>query len=75
MEVSKPTERQIEILRLYAEYGTAQEVADALFIDVTTARGHIECLRELSELHYASQLVRWAYENHWWEDRSDVLQK
>lgn len=54
------TDRELEVLRLVAEGGTNQEVADALCISVKTVEHHRAHIMEKLDLHGSAALVKYA---------------
>ncbi len=56
----KLTQREFEILKLFAEGKTAREVADTLFISVKTVGTHKQNILEKLELKTTADLVKYA---------------
>ena len=58
-EVSLPllTSREVEVLRLLADGSGTQEIADTLFISVTTVRNHVQNILRKLEVHSKLEAV------------------
>ncbi|MFQ5720499.1 MAG: LuxR C-terminal-related transcriptional regulator [Acidobacteriota bacterium] len=57
------TAREIEVLKLLSEGSTPHDIADALFISVTTVRTHIQNMLRKLEVHSTLQAVSMALRN------------
>ena len=58
------TAREIEVLRLLADGTSTREIADSLFISVTTTRNHIQNILRKLEVHSKLEAVSLAFRNH-----------
>lgn len=54
------TSREAEVLRLLATGATNPEIATALFISVTTVKGHVQSIMRKLDLNSRSALAAWA---------------
>ena len=54
------TNREIDVLRLLATGATNPEIADALFISVTTVKSHVQSIMRKLDLSSRSALAAWA---------------
>lgn len=52
--------RELEVLKLYAEGGSTQEIADKLFISTKTVSTHNQHIRQKLELKTNAEMVRYA---------------
>ncbi len=57
------TEREVEVLRLLADGASSREIADSLFISVTTVRTHVQNILRKLEVHSQLQAVSLALRN------------
>lgn len=51
------TDREVEVLRSLANGGSTQEIADSLFISVTTVRNHVQNILRKLEVHSKLEAV------------------
>jgi PAS domain S-box-containing protein len=58
------TAREIQVLRLLAEGTSTREIADSLFISVTTTRNHIQNILRKLEVHSKLEAVALAFRTH-----------
>jgi PAS domain S-box-containing protein len=58
------TPREFEVLRLVADGTSTREIADSLFISVTTTRNHIQNILRKLEVHSKLEAVALALRNH-----------
>jgi len=58
------TARELEVLRLLATGSKKQEIADSLFISVTTVRNHIQNILRKLEVHSKLEAVSLALRSH-----------
>jgi len=57
------TSREIDVLRLLATGATNPEIADALYISVTTVKGHVQSIMRKLDLGSRAGLAAWAVRN------------
>lgn len=57
------TERELQVLRLVADGAASREIADSLFISVTTVRNHIQNILRKLEVHSKLEAVSLALRN------------
>lgn len=58
------TSREVEVLRLLADGTSTREIADSLFISVTTTRNHIQNILRKMEVHSKLEAVTLAFRSH-----------
>lgn len=58
------TAREIEVLHLLADGTATREIADSLFISVTTTRNHIQNILRKLEVHSKMEAVALAFRHH-----------
>jgi predicted ATPase/DNA-binding CsgD family transcriptional regulator len=56
------TERELEVVRLLAEGYSNQAIADALFISLTTAKGHVRNIMAKLNLDSRTAVAAWAHQ-------------
>ena len=61
--LSKFSERELEIIKLIAEYKTSKQIAEKLYISKNTVDTHRRNILEKAELHKTAELVVFAREN------------
>jgi non-specific serine/threonine protein kinase len=57
------TARELDVLRLLTAGQTNQAIADALFISVTTVKGHVRSFMDKLDLHSRTAVAGWALRN------------
>lgn len=57
------TERELEVIKLIAKGFESQEIANRLFISLHTIQSHRKNIMRKLDVHSASEIVRFAYEN------------
>ena len=61
--LSKFSEREIEIIKLIAEYKTSKQIAEKLYISKNTVDTHRRNILEKAGLHKTAELIVFAIEN------------
>jgi DNA-binding NarL/FixJ family response regulator len=54
------TSREVDVLRLLATGATNPEIAETLFISVTTVKGHVQSIMRKLDMSSRSALAAWA---------------
>ncbi|MFD0885566.1 response regulator [Streptosporangium algeriense] len=58
------TEREVEVVRAIARGRTNQEIADGLFIALSTVKGHVSGIQAKLGVRNRVGILAWAWENH-----------
>ncbi|MFI7633054.1 response regulator [Nonomuraea sp. NPDC049400] len=57
------TARELEVVRAVARGRTNQQIADELFISLSTVKGHVSCIMAKLALRNRVEIVAWAWES------------
>ncbi|MEV5505775.1 response regulator [Streptomyces orinoci] len=58
------TDRETDVIRAVARGRTNQEIAAALFISVSTVKGHLAAIQNKLRARNRSEITAWAWESH-----------